>query len=146
MNRERRGPSGLLILKTADQWRFEIPPGVTARVLIDWAVTVQVLVPGGAIEVRIEKPIVITDATGSTEVNPEGDPRLLGPALAVARSAVESVTAFMDGRLEIVFEGAVVWRVSPSPRFEAWTINSPDGVLLVGLPGGSVATWGLSDR
>lgn len=131
------------ILESRDRWSFQLPIDTPSRVLVDWSVAIEILVPGGPIAISIGLPFVIQDETGSIAVDPAGDPRLLGPTLRAARSQVNKVTAFKDGKLEVEFAGEVVWRVNPSPMFEAWKIGFPNGILIFGLPGGSIATVGL---
>ena len=108
-----------LFTELADQWRLSVSDPVVTRVLIDWAPTLQVAIPDGLLEIKVEAPFVVSAESATLELEPAGDPQLLGPALAVVRKRLHSVSAFKNGRLDLVFEGGVVWRVDPSPLFEA---------------------------
>ena len=128
-----------------DHWRLPLAGRVVDRVVIDWAITLHLDDSEGGIEVKVEQPFVAENERGSTRVDPSGDPALLGPAAAVARARVKSAVAFKDGRLELVFESGLRWHVAPSPDFEAWMVTGPGLLRVVGMPGGTVATWGAGE-
>lgn len=130
-----------LFTEFADHWQLSVPDLVVTRLLIDYQVTLQLLVPGGSLDISIGLPFTITTEVGVVQLNPADDPRLLAPTLAAARKRLESLKAFKDGRLDLVLEGGAIWRVERSPRFEAWQISGPGGLLTVALPGGSLAEW-----
>jgi hypothetical protein len=66
----------------------------------------------------------------------------LAPVLDLLGSIVTASTVWLDGRLELRFEGDVVLEVPPHPRSEAWQVAGSDGLLIVCTPGGGEpALW-----
>jgi Family of unknown function (DUF6188) len=61
--------------------------------------------------------------------------------LALFNTVVLSAVAFKSGVLRIVFSSGRLLRVDPDPQFESWTATGPNGMLIVGLPGGDLAVW-----
>jgi hypothetical protein len=53
----------------------------------------------------------------------------------------ERDAAFKDGRLHLAFDGGWSIEVPPGTDYEPWTLNGPDGLLLVSVPGGDLAIW-----
>jgi Family of unknown function (DUF6188) len=45
------------------------------------------------------------------------------------------------GRLFIEFEGGLAVSVDPDDHYEAWQINSEDGLLIVSTLGGELTIW-----
>jgi hypothetical protein len=46
-----------------------------------------------------------------------------------------------DGLLRLAFDDGLVLEVPPHERWEAWQINSNDGLLIVCTPGGGLTIW-----
>jgi len=93
---------------------------------------------------RIECSFTYKTADGhALLLAPGDDPRQLGPALSVARSAVVGGFADEEGVLHLDFADGSSIDVPSDRDFEAWTIAGGDGLLLTSLPGGALATWGF---
>lgn len=82
-----------------------------------------------------EDPVLI-DPTSLTPCNPMS--HVVGKV--VEDSVVEEVT----GALVISFTDGSKLSVEANREFEAWTLNYPDGRLIVSLPGGGVSRWDAS--
>ena len=96
------------------------------------------------IVLRIECSFTYKTAEGlAVLLDPGDDPRQLGPALSVARSAVMGGFADEEGVLHLDFADGSSIDVPSNRDFEAWTIAGGDGLLLTSLPGGALGTWGL---
>ncbi|GAA1246200.1 hypothetical protein GCM10009633_19220 [Janibacter melonis] len=110
---------------------------------IDWAVSVET---NDGYAFRIEEPFALTLPGGVEQtLTPEGDPALLGPVLAVARTTLTSASALDDGGLHLDFGSGATIKVGPGNDYEAWTANGPgeadQGLLVVSMPGGGLALW-----
>jgi Family of unknown function (DUF6188) len=73
------------------------------------------------------------------ELDPESQDVAAG--LALFNTEVKSAVAFKSGGLRMVFGDGYLLRVRPDPRYEAWTANGPNGMLIVSLPSGDLAVW-----
>lgn len=110
-----------------------------SRVLVDYALTVSTT---DNYSFRIEGSFQFVDASGREHaLVPDGDPAGLAVVLAAARTSLTIALAFDDGRLELRFCDGSVIRVPRSERFEAWVMTGPEGLLIVSMPGGELATW-----
>lgn len=78
--------------------------------------------------------------------DPNDDPVLLGPVLSITRSAVVKGFADDAGALHLEFADGSTIDVLPDEHHEAWTLVGPDGLLLVSLPGGGLATWSAGQQ
>lgn len=104
--------------------------------------------------------ILFLTVDGGWLVSIESDYELLGPGgrqrtLDGAEDAMvaaltgwvgSQVTAFRvdgDGGLSIAV-GDVELSVPPSSDYESWNIVGPDQVRVVSMPGGELATWGVT--
>lgn len=92
--------------------------------------------------VRAQGFITYRDIGGAVhEVDPEGDPRSLGPLLEIARSVVSAASAAEDGTLAVVFRSGAVLQVAPDERYESWVLTGRSGFMVVCTPGGEIAVW-----
>jgi hypothetical protein len=135
-----------LVAAQDDHWIADLAGRQVASVTLDRAVSLRIEHPDGAYWLRIEQPFVVTGPGGRHELDPAGDPSLLGPALAAARTTVQSAVALKSGALELTFDTGSTWRVDPIPRYEAWTLAGPRGLLLVSKPGGELAVWSAVEQ
>ena len=95
---------------------------------------------GRDFEVTIETPLTVVD----------GDSRWSGEPLTAAAAGallplnlrdVTSVKVDRDGTLNLGL-GEAMLSVPPHPRYEAWQVRGPRGMLIVCSPGGDcVAVW-----
>ena len=93
-------------------------------------------------EVTVESTVRLDGAGGGVEVEPDELPspaldRLVGDTVRAAgvRDTGELTIAFGSGR-ELV--------VSVDADYESWNVTGPDGLLVVCLPGGGLAVWGVA--
>jgi hypothetical protein len=108
----------------------------------DFAVTVGLAGADTSFSVRIEEPFTLRrDGADAPLLDPERRPAETAPVLALLDAAVTRIVAFKDGRLVLTFEPAWTIDVPAGHQYEAWTLNGPDGLLLVSMPGGDVAVW-----
>lgn len=121
-----------------DGWELPVADA-GVRVQVDYALT---LLTTDGFAFRIERPLILTDSHGREHrLVPDGDPRRLAPALALARTTLISANAFDDGRLELSFDDASKIQVSCGEDFEPWEAYGPEGLKLVAVPGGELSVW-----
>ncbi len=95
----------------------------------------------GESEIVIETPFLLTTASGAWQLDPE-DRAGLGPLLALYPDTLTAAIALPDGSLRLELRSGAVLTVPPDPKFEAWQVGSPLGLLLVVCtPGGALAIW-----
>jgi hypothetical protein len=75
------------------------------------------------------------------ECDPGHDPRGLGLALTLLWHMVESVRLGDDGALGLTFSGDARLLVGSHPDFESWNLHTPEGALLIAMPGGEMAIF-----
>ena len=54
---------------------------------------------------------------------------------------MDRAVAHEDGSLEIKFMDGDMLFVAPDPGYEAWKAYASDGMKVISLPGGGLATW-----
>jgi hypothetical protein len=100
--------------------------------------------------VVIETPFSILGEDGEQRFDPEkwAD---LGPALeCLLFKKVTAAKAHKEGELEITFAHGVALHVLPNAYYESWHVvseagvASKDGSMIVCMPGGKLAIWGVS--
>ncbi|MGO4144565.1 DUF6188 family protein [Paenarthrobacter sp. YAF11_1] len=125
-------------------WPTTSGPDEIVRCMVDYAFSIHTQ---AGIVLRIENEFIYTTASGlSHRLDAAGDPSLLGPALSIARSSVTAGCADDRGNLHVDFADGSTVEVSPDEQYEAWTLNGPEGLLLVSCPGGGLTTWGLDGQ
>lgn len=125
-------------------WPTTSGPDDVVRCMVDYAFSIHT---EGGIVLRVENEFIYKSASGlSQRLNPAGDPSQLGPALSIARSSVTAGFADDRGNLHVDFADGSTVEVSPDEQYEAWTLNGPEGLLLVSCPGGGLTTWGLDTQ
>ncbi len=133
------------LVESADRWLVPMA-GTVTQCRLDYAFSMVIAdCPAGTFEVRIEHPFVVVGHGGEVELDPEGEPQQMAPALRVLRRAVEQAIAFKDGSLEVTFDDGSVLRVAVDEDYEAWNIVGPNGLRIVSMPGGELAIWGRED-
>jgi hypothetical protein len=63
------------------------------------------------------------------------------PMMRMFGQVLESAEANDDGSLALMFTSGARIDVAPSALFEPWSVNTPSGGLLVGLPGGGATVY-----
>jgi len=132
----------LEVVELDDRWSLTSQDANVTRVCFDWGVALTIGSVEPQTDIRIEQPIVLTDAGGkSIQLIPEGDPIALAPLLQIARRPLVRVEAFKDGRLEMSVANGVTLTVAPSDEFESWEITGPRDFRIVSVPGGELTVW-----
>jgi len=124
-------------------WSWPVTPGpdLIVQCRVDHAFTI---CTDGGMMLRIESDFIFKSAAGNIhQLDPNGKPALLGPALSITRSSIVAGLADNRGALHVDFADGSAMDVPADKNYEAWTINGPQGLLLVSCPGGSIASWGL---
>ena len=65
----------------------------------------------------------------------------VGKASILVRKTVDRAVAHEDGSLEVNFMDGDMLFVGPDPGYEAWEAYASDGMKVISLPGGGLATW-----
>ncbi len=121
-----------------------------SQCIIDRAFTLRMLRPlqsdpnqeGNSL--RIEAPFDFEMEGVTHHCDLEHDLQTACPALALLWRVVEAAHVNGQGGLQITFSGGVVIRVPSDPNFEAWTLNSSNGLIVSG-PGGEISTFSSAD-
>ncbi len=108
---------------------------------IDFAFTLHLVRGEEDAYVHIETPFECILPTARFQCDPVGNPEEFGPALNVLHRSIKAALAARDGSLHITFDGMIALHVSGHPKYEAWSYNGPDGLLLVSLPGGDISAF-----
>jgi len=132
-------PGGLTELD--DRWILPFRGLTVTQVVVDFEFG---LVLGGEARVSIAGTANLGWAArgvkpDTVELHPER--QHVAAAQALFSTTVLSAVAFKSGMLRLVFDDGHLLSVAPDPAHEAWTANGPDGLLLVCMPGGSLAVW-----
>jgi hypothetical protein len=92
------------------------------------------------IDIKIETSFALSSPRGSATMIPE-DPSTLAPVLSILRMKALRIIARSDGNLLLELDNSTTIHVPPDPSYEAWNVCCRK-LLLVGLAGGEVASWG----
>ena len=65
----------------------------------------------------------------------------VGKASILVRKTVDRAVAHEDGSLEVNFMDGDMLFVGPDPGYESWEAYASDGMKVISLPGGGLATW-----
>lgn len=131
-----------MMLHYDDRYELPVKGGSVTGLLIDWAVTFQVMADPDEYSIRIGQPFEIrVDEAEPVVVDPEGPPTGLAAVLGLLRLEITRVAAFKDGHLEADFASGTSVTVPPSDDYEPWEINAQSGARIVSTPGGSLTVW-----
>jgi len=78
---------------------------------------------------------------GDWEIDPSGDRSSLCPSLKLFKRTIESAALLGTRELELVFSGDARLSVYGGREYEAWTLNLPDGTLVVSGTDGEVSVF-----
>ncbi len=124
------------LVEGSDRWELRGLVHEVWQLRVDHAIW---LVLNTEIIITIEGVSTIT--RGSSTVAVEQGPAGLVAVLERLWTKVSSVTAFKDGRLEIVFGDDAKLDVPADDNYEPWGLVGDDGMRIVSVPGGGLAVW-----
>jgi hypothetical protein len=109
------------------------------RILIDLAVTFET--ESGA-QLRVESPILLFhEPAAPIKIDPHEPAASGNEIVALLRKRIKDASISLDGTLTIAFEAGPRLEIACDKRYEAWTLSTQTGELLVSMPGGEVAYW-----
>jgi len=129
------------MIELDDKWVFEVNNLEVIQCLVDYAFSVIMNGSGNDVQIGIESEFIYFQGTQRYELLAERGPTTICPALGVLHQELKSLEVHKSGILEIVFLNGDKIVVNPDPQYEAWTLNGPDDLLMVCMPGGEIAIW-----
>jgi hypothetical protein len=136
------------LLDNGDHFVYELGATVltVSRLLVDAAFTLELvspeITPEWQVSIRIGGRFRCTDAGGvDSEFDPEGDREGLGRVLGLWGARVSGIRIEKSASLVVRFADERALTVPPDPKFEAWTLNDHEGLLVVGGPGDRVSVF-----
>ena len=97
------------------------------------------------VSIRIGGKFLIETNGVVVSFDPAGPAAGLGPALELGRErSVAQAIIRRTGDLVLTFNEGTVLTVPPDEKYEAWELSGPGGLLVVCVPGGSLAIWSAS--
>ncbi|WP_158609521.1 DUF6188 family protein [Cellulomonas triticagri] len=108
------------------------------RVVFDRAVT---LVFEGGAELRLECAFGVVERDGVTQVDPGAPVGGSAAVLGILGRVVVGVAVTEAGAVRVEIADGTVLECAADPDVEAWTLSGPSGLLVVSVPGGTVAQW-----
>lgn len=130
-----------MIEELDDRWVCLFEDATVERCSFDWSASWLIVSSEGTFQLRVEQPFTLECGDVTYRLDPEGNPVEMAAVLRTLREGVTRIDAMKSGALRVSFQSGIVLDVESATQFEAWEIAGPDGVLLVSLPGGGVATW-----
>lgn len=127
------------LIEHPDHWTLPLIGRTVSRCVVDYYFAIEFL-EGPRYEIRIEDAFSVTLGDVATRLLPS-EPEKLGPALTLLHRDVLAAVAHNSGELEVTFSGGFLLTVPVSPDYEAWQVIGHDGLLVISLPGGSLAVW-----
>jgi hypothetical protein len=84
-----------------------------------------------------------TDSSGSEHhLIGDGAWEPLTPLMSLRHSRITSAAADRQSRLVVTFDTGAMLDIGSGEHYENWQLTAPDGILIVGLPGGNEpAVW-----
>ncbi len=137
------------LIEMADHWVIPLGGKTVTQIRIDYAFSLIIWESRDLdFAVRIEGRFIFQVGNEEYALDAEEGAHTLCPALAIFGKTIQSALAHKDGTLELTFSDDSRVLVPPDPQYEAWEVSGPGGMLLVSLPGGSLAVWSsqLADR
>lgn len=101
------------------------------------------------LDIRIEEPFTVTDATGSVFCDP-GEAGAVGPITDFYGKTVTRARVYKDGSMRLEFADDRTLAVPAGAHYEAFQVTGSwsDGEpwRLISLPGGGLAEWVAGER
>jgi hypothetical protein len=83
------------------------------------------------------RPFTFRDGRGEIHNLDAGDPwKSLVPLFELRHQFIESAVVDDSSQIEVRFETGLILAAGSSPKYENWELSGPDGLNLVGMPGG----------
>jgi len=124
-----------------DYYEYDLGPAIVrvGQLVIDAALTLELVSPEIApdlrVSIRVGGQFRCTDSDGvASEFDPERNREGLGPVLGLWTAHVSGIRIGKSGALVVTFADDRTLMVRPDPKFEAWTLNDDEGLLVVGGP------------
>jgi hypothetical protein len=95
----------------------------------------------GGYFVRIETSFTLNTDSHSTYLSPDADPSEAFASMHGLVGKAISESRIDGGTLALTFDDGARLVVQPDGNYEAWTVAGPDGLLIVCMPSGELATW-----
>ena len=137
-----------MIAEHADRYELQLGGFRVTRWAVDFALTLYLDKPRAETkeprldaEIRVEGRFSYENANSRIEIDPQHEPAALAPILALRGQCLESATVTKAGELELRFQNGARIRVYSGTKYEAWTLNAPGGVLIVGGVNGMVSIF-----
>jgi len=134
-----------MIEEEKDRYLILLESFVVSRCYLDYAFGIQFFRDEFNIDIRIEGVFVFNDGSIKMHCDPSIK-STVGPALEVFGLAVQNISAFKTGCLEISFENQKRIFIPSDKNYESWQISSSNGLLIVSLPLEGVAIWSPPDQ
>lgn len=128
------------IREEQDRYLIFLKDCVVTRIYIDHAFGIQLWGDQLDFDIKIEIGFELHSQHTKMFCNPALK-STLEPALNLFELVVEHIFVYKKGCLELYFENEIQIFVPSDQSYEAWQISSSNGLLVVSLPGGSVAVW-----
>lgn len=110
------------------------------RCYSDVAFGVEFLAPNGLTTIRIEGNFLLRTGEELISLDPLKR-EALGVVLTLVGKAVQRAVARHGGELHVSFVDGTLLRVPRVEEYEPWTLNGPEGILIVSISGGGLAIW-----
>lgn len=133
------------IIEDGDHWRLLVDGMQVTQCCFDYQISLLFWrseprgIPDTTVYLRISNDFTLTTQgeTHCLRTPDEEDPLALGIVISLFLKTVRSMKVFKSGRLELCFTDDTELFVDPSDKYEAWTMNTPEGVV-ISHPGGGV--------
>jgi hypothetical protein len=100
------------------------------------------LVLRSGIDIKLESAVIVRANGREHTVDPVSESDARADLLRQLQSARVRFSWTELGELTLDFEGGMRITSGSVPNFEAWSVNEPNGMLVVAMPGGGVNTYG----
>lgn len=134
------------LIEADDHWRLPIAGMAIDQCCFDFAVVLRLGVGAAMWEIRISQPFAVIGSDGREQLVVPEHHAHVEAVLGLLRHEVEEAIGYKDGRLVLKLVGGASVQVPPDEGYEAWEAAGPDGMQLIGLPGGDIAVWKSTDH
>lgn len=134
------------LIEADDYWRLPIAGMAIDQCCFDFAVVLRLGSGAAMWEIRISQPFAVVGSDGTEQLVLPEEHSHVEAVLALLRHEVEEALGYKDGRLELKIVGGASVQVPPDEGYEAWEAAGPDGMKVIGLPGGDIAVWRSTEQ